>query len=133
MDYRKADPKYTGFIPKTAAEAIDLFVRFRNLGVPVTQWPETFVSVSQALEPSELDLFREWLVCPQGEPRKDGQMYEPCAEIEAERRELARQADARDDEKLDRRARARDDEKLDFGLGLGDAPLERSNDGAELG
>ena len=122
MDFRKADPKYTAFTPKTAAEAIDLFVRFRNLGVPVTQWPETFVSVSQALGPSELDLFREWLVCPQGEPKKDGQLYEPCAEIEAERRELARQADARDEP---------DGEKLDFGIG--DAPLERSNDGAELG
>ena len=59
------------------------------------------------------------MVCPQGEPKKDGQLYEPCAEIEAERRELAREADARDDEKLE--------------FGLGDAPLERSNDGAELG
>ena len=66
MDYRKADPNYVGFVPTTAAEAIDLFCRFRRLGTPPTQWPETFVHVSRALPDEEIDRFQEWLVCPQG-------------------------------------------------------------------
>jgi len=99
-NYRKADPNYVGFVPKTASEAIDLFTRHRNLGVPPSQWPETFCLVSRALPDGELDLFQEWLISPQGST--GGQTYEPCPEIEAERLRLVAEADARDedDEKL---------------------------------
>ena len=98
-DYRKADPNYTGFVPKTAAEAIDLFTRYRKLGVPPSQWPETFCLVAQALPEIELDDFRDWLINPQG-VQTAGPLYEPCPETEAERVQLAAEADARDDEKL---------------------------------
>ena len=94
MDYRKADPNYVGFVPTTAAEAIDLFCRFRRLGTPPTQWPETFVHVSRALPDEEIDRFQEWLVCPQGPAT--GQTFVPCPEVEAERKQLMQEAEARD-------------------------------------
>ena len=95
-DYRKSDPNYTAFVPKTAAEAIDLFTRHRRLGVPVSLWPETFVHVARNLDDAELDRFQEWLVNPQGPRTTAGPLYEPCPEVEAERIELAEEADARD-------------------------------------
>ena len=106
-DYRKADPSYVGFVPKTAAEAIDLFCRYRKLGVQPSQWPETFVHVCRDLPDPELDRFQEWLICPQGPAT--GPTYVPCPEIEAERKQLLQEAEARDrmadidedDEKLD--------------------------------
>ena len=95
-DYRKADPNYTEFIPRTASEAIDLFTRHRRRGVPVALWPETFIHVARALNDAELDRFQEWLVNPQGPRTTAGPLYEPCPEIETERAELAAEADARD-------------------------------------
>ena len=93
-DYRKSDPEYTAFVPRTASEAIDLFTRYRKLGVPPSQWPETFCHVSRALPDPELDRFHEWLVCPQGS--RAGPTYVPCPEIEKVRVQLAAEADARD-------------------------------------
>ena len=78
---------------------IDLFTRYRKLGVPPTQWPETFCHVARALPDPELDRFHEWLVCPQGSPAVTGPTYVPCPEIEKVRVQLAAEADARDDEK----------------------------------
>ena len=98
-DYRKSDPEYTAFVPTTASEAIDLFTRYRKLGVPPTQWPETFCHVARALPDPELDRFHEWLVCPQGSQAMTGPTYVPCPEIEKVRVQLAAEADARDDEK----------------------------------
>ena len=96
-DYRKADPNYIGFVPKTASEAIDLFTRHRRLGVPVTQWPETFCHVARNLPEPELDRFRDWLVTPQGPQSTTGLLYESCPETEALRKQLALEADARDE------------------------------------
>jgi len=31
-DFRRADPTYINFVPKTAADAIDLFWRMKRLG-----------------------------------------------------------------------------------------------------
>ena len=105
-DFRKADPSYVGFVPKTAAEAIDLFCRYRRLGVRPQYYPETFVHVTRGLNDEEGTRFEEWLVCPQGQPV--GPTYEPCPETEAERKVLLEEAEARDRQD----AAAEDDEKL---------------------
>ena len=122
MDFRKADPTYTEFTPTTAAEAIDLFVRHRNLGVPVSQWPETFIHVSKNLPENELDRFQEWLILPQG-PALTGQMYVPNPEIEAERKRLTKEADKRDRETFVIHEVEEEDEKVP--ALLRDCSLER--------
>ena len=122
-DFRKSDPSYVGFVPETAAEAIDLFCRYRRLGVPPSQWPETFVHVSRALPEEEIDRFHEWLICPQGPAT--GPMYEPCPEIEAERKQLVKEAESRD--RMD--VVEEDDEKDEkLTASLADCSLERGAD-----
>ena len=127
-DFRKSDPSYVGFVPETAAEAIDLFCRYRRLGVPPSQWPETFVHVSRALPEEEIDQFHEWLICPQGPAT--GPTYEPCPEIEAERKQLVKEAESRDRMDL---VVEEDDEKVkesgaDLTASLADCSLERGAD-----
>ena len=119
-DFRKSDPNYTGFVPKTASEAIDLFTRHKNLGVPVSQWPETFVLVSKALPEDELDRFREWLVNPQG-VHMVGLEYSPNPEIEKERKQLVKEADERDRMEIDEEE---EEEKETFSSLLAECSLE---------
>lgn len=138
-DFRKSDPSYVGFVPETAAEAIDLFCRYRRLGVPPSQWPETFVHVSRALPEEEIDRFHEWLVCPQGPAT--GPTYEPCPEIEAERKQLVKEAESRDrmdvveedDEKVKESGRGEELRShplvtADLTASLADCSLERGAD-----
>ena len=94
-DYRRADPTYVGFTPRTAFDAIDLFSRFKRLGLSVEQYPETFVWVSRALDDTEGEKFEEWLCAPQGVNEKVP-LYEPNPEIEAQRTQLLKEAEARD-------------------------------------
>ena len=68
MDYRLADPKYTGFNPTTVQEAIMKFRRLQATGISAWQYPEAFITCSKDLGDTELDKFHEWLVAPQGEP-----------------------------------------------------------------
>ena len=125
-DYRKSDPDYTAFVPTSASEAIDLFTRYKRIGVPPSQWPETFCHVSRALPDSELDRFHEWLVCPQGCRATTGPTYAPCPEVEAERAQLAKEADARDKKLASARAGAKPEpvgKGLEKPLQVGPDPL----------
>ena len=91
-DFRRADQNYVGFVPKTAYEAIDLFGRFQRMGLHMEHYPETFVWVSRALNDEE---GAEWLCAPQGVNEKVP-LYEPNPEIEAQRTQLLKEAEARD-------------------------------------
>jgi len=71
MDYRLADPKYIGFVPKTAGEAIVKFRRLQATGISPFQYPEAFCECAKALSQEETGKFEDWLVCPQGEPGTD--------------------------------------------------------------
>ena len=99
MDFRKADPTYVGFKPTTAEEAIDKFVRHRNMGVPVQLWPEIFVDCASSLTGDELDKFESWLVNPTGEPSHNLQPVDNTNE--SLRKQLLKEALQRDDEKAD--------------------------------
>ena len=94
-DFRKADPKYYGFVPKTASEAIDLFYRLKRNGMHAEHHPEAFIWCSRALSNEEGAKFEEWLIAPQG-ISDTSPLYTADPAIEAERRSLEREADARD-------------------------------------
>ena len=127
MDFRKADPSYVGFVPTTAAEAIDLFCRYRKLGVSPNQWPETFVHVCRELPAAEIDRFQEWLICPQGPAT--GQTFVPCPEIEAERKQLLKEAEARDRMMDIDEEDEKDDEKVEtLSASVADCTLEHGAD-----
>ena len=65
-DIRKADPTFTGFVPRTAREAVDRFVRCRRNGLKPMLVPECLIACATGLSPGELELFETWIVNPNG-------------------------------------------------------------------
>ena len=95
QDYRKADPNFVNFVPKRASEAIDLFYRFKRLGLRPEHHPETFVWCGRALDDEEGARFEEWIVAPQGVSAANDTSAADAA-IEEERQTLLREAEERD-------------------------------------
>ena len=95
MDFRKADPTYTAFKPKTAEDAINKFYRHKALGVPPHLWPEVFVECAASLPALEMAKFESWLVNPAGEPT-GADLKQIDAENEALRCKLLKEAQGRE-------------------------------------
>ena len=103
MDFRRADPRYVNFIPKTAVDAIDLFNRHRNLGLTADLYPECFVHCARSLPDTELDKFHSFIINPAGDIEKGGErVTEIDKELELERKQLEREAEERDNGAIDR-------------------------------
>ena len=94
-DFRKADPTYTNFQPRTAEEAINKFYRRKNLGVPPNLWPEVFVECASRLKGEELEKFESWIVNPEGE-LSAVDLTQVDRENELLRQRLCAEAEARD-------------------------------------
>ena len=62
---RKQDPKFTNFIPKTAEEAVDRYVRCRQNGLKPMLVPECLIECSVGLTSAELDKFEAWIINPE--------------------------------------------------------------------
>jgi len=96
-DFRRADPTYTNFVPKTCADAIDLFNRHRALGLQADLYPECFVHCAKQLPDEELDMFHRFIVCPTRDIAKGGE--KPTLtdiELEKERLMLLKESEERD-------------------------------------
>ena len=65
-DVRKQDPTFTNFVPKTAAEAVDRYVRCRRNGLKPMLVPECLITCASGLRGPELDHFEEWIINPNG-------------------------------------------------------------------
>lgn len=98
MDFRRADPKYVNFVPKTCCDAIDLFNRHRALGMNPSLYPECFVHCARMLSGTELDKFHRFIICPGGDIKKGGEKatatdlaieeQRKALEVECTRREM---------------------------------------------
>ena len=64
--YRRADPTFTNWKPKTAYEAVDRFTRCQRNGLKSIMIPECLIECSASLPEPELDKFEEWIINPQG-------------------------------------------------------------------
>ena len=64
QDVRKQDPTFTNFVPKTAAEAVDRFVRCRKNGLKPMLVPECLIACAGGLKGTELDKFEDWIINP---------------------------------------------------------------------
>ena len=96
-DFRRADPTYTNFVPKTCRDAIDLFNRHRALGLQADLYPECFVHCAKQLPDEELDMFHRFIVCPTRDIQKGGE--KPTLtdiELEKERLMLLKESEKRD-------------------------------------
>ena len=61
---RKADPKFTAFVPRTAAEAVDRYIRCRKNGLKPMLVPECLIECAKGLDEKQLGLFEQWVVNP---------------------------------------------------------------------
>ena len=101
MDFRRADPQYVNFVPKTVEDAIDLFNRHRNLGLTADLYPECFIHCARALPDLELDKFHRFIIQPQGDISSgENALAQVDKELEAERLALLEEAEVRDKLKL---------------------------------
>ena len=111
-DFRKADPTYINFVPKTAAEAIDLFWRMRKLGLKSENFPEAFCWASRELDGVEGAKFEDWLVAPQGVSFSAEVIKKVDPNQEAIRLQLLKEAEERDlKDRMERLKIDEDDEK----------------------
>ena len=63
---RKQDPTYTNFVPTTAAEAVDRYIRCRRNGLKPMLVPECLIECAKGLDAKQLDLFEGWIINPNG-------------------------------------------------------------------
>ena len=97
MDFRRADPNYVNFVPRTCMDAIDLFNRHRNLCLTADLYPECFVHCARQLPGPELDKFHRFIVNPAGDVETGGE--KPTLvdqQLEKERKALLEEAELRD-------------------------------------
>ncbi len=95
--FRRADPTFVNFVPKTCEEAIDLFTRHRNLGLTADLYPECFVHCARKLPDEELDKFHRFIITPNEDIETGGE--KPTLidkQLEEERQQLEKEAEARD-------------------------------------
>ena len=64
QDVRKADPSFTKFVPRSAVEAVDRFVRCRKNGLKPMLVPECLIECAKGLSPQEMTKFEDWIVNP---------------------------------------------------------------------
>ena len=64
QDVRKQDPTFTNFVPRTAADAVDRYVRCRRNGLKPMLVPECLIACAVGLKGSELDNFEKWIINP---------------------------------------------------------------------
>ena len=96
-DFRRADPRYTNFTPKTCMDAIDLFNRHRNLGLSTDLYPECFVHCARELPDEELGKFERFIVNPNGDVTEGGEQLTLVDKaIEEDRKALEQECEARE-------------------------------------
>ena len=66
LSVRKQDPLFINFVPGTAEEAVDRYVRCKRRGLKQYLIPECLISCAQGLSPEELEKFERWIVNPEG-------------------------------------------------------------------
>jgi len=67
MSLWKVDPTFTNYVPKTAAEAVDRYVRCRNNGLKAMLIPECLIECARGLKEGEMDKFEQWIINPSGD------------------------------------------------------------------
>jgi len=79
QDVRKADPTFTKFVPRSAIEAVDRYVRCRKNGLKPMLVPECLIECAKGLSESEMGKFEDWIINPNGS--LDHVKLVPCDKI----------------------------------------------------
>ena len=62
----KSDPRFTNFVPRTAAEAVDRYARCRKNGLKPMLVPECLIQCAKGLDHQQMGLFEDWIINPNG-------------------------------------------------------------------
>ena len=74
LSVRKQDPLFINFVPKTAEEAVDRFIRCKNRGLKAYLIPECLIACAQALDDTEAEKFEKWIINPEGDLPEPGKL-----------------------------------------------------------
>jgi len=82
LSVRKQDPLFVNFVPGTAEEAVDRYVRCKRRGLKQYLIPECLIVCAQGLSPEEMEKFESWIVNPGGDT--DGKMLVETKQLQAD-------------------------------------------------
>ena len=74
LSVRKQDPLFINFVPKTAEEAVDRFIRCKNRGLKAYLIPECLIACAASLDDTESEKFERWIINPEGDLPEPGKL-----------------------------------------------------------
>lgn len=120
LSVRKQDPLFINFVPKTAEEAVDRFIRCKNRGLKAYLIPECLIACAASLDDTESEKFEAWIINPEGDIPEAGKLVR--SGLNDENAKLFEQSAKRVEQKLLQRPpqipitqlmlRGQDDEKM---------------------
>ena len=76
LSVRKRDPLFINFVPKTAEEAVDRYMRCKERGLRPFMIPECLIECAKGLNEEEAGKFEAWLINPEGEEPEQKNLVE---------------------------------------------------------
>jgi hypothetical protein len=70
LSVRKTDPRFVNYVPTTAVEAVERYVRCRRNGLKAYLVPECLIDCARGLSPVEMSKFEAWIVNPDADLSK---------------------------------------------------------------
>jgi len=70
LSVRKTDPRFVNYVPTTAVEAVERYVRCRRNGLKAYLVPECLIDCARGLSPVEMGKFEAWIVNPDADLSK---------------------------------------------------------------
>ena len=99
LSVRKQDPTFINFVPRTAEEAVDRYVRCKNRGLKSYLIPECLIQCASGLNPTELEKFERFIINPGGFAENAAALVE-TTQIQTENARVFEEAAKRVEDKM---------------------------------
>ena len=99
LSVRKQDPTFIEFVPRTAEEAVDRYVRCKNRGLKAYLIPECLIQCASGLNPTELEKFERFIINPDGYAETAAALVE-TTQIQTENARIFEEAAKRVEDKM---------------------------------
>ena len=99
LSVRKQDPTFIEFVPRTAEEAVDRYVRCKNRGLKAYLIPECLIQCASGLNPTELEKFERFIINPDGYAENAAALVE-TTQIQTENARIFEEAAKRVEDKM---------------------------------
>ena len=99
LSVRKQDPTFIEFVPRTAEEAVDRYVRCKNRGLKAYLIPECLIQCASGLNPTELEKFERFIINPDGYAENTAALVE-TTQLQADNARIFEEAAKRIEDKM---------------------------------